>query len=84
MFEGSQNVPHFDQALQRVGGESNAFTNSDITNYYISLPANQLETAFWLESDRMLALDFSQKKLDVQKSVVIEEFKAALPQSALR
>ncbi|MEM6632556.1 MAG: pitrilysin family protein [Bacteroidota bacterium] len=75
MFEGSKHISHFDQALQRVGGSSNAFTNSDITNYYVSLPSNQLETAFWLESDRMLALDFSQKKLDVQKSVVIEEFK---------
>ena len=75
MFEGSKHIAHFDQALQRAGGESNAFTNSDITNYFVSLPSNQLETAFWLESDRMLELDFSEKKLDIQKSVVIEEFK---------
>lgn len=75
MFEGSTHIAHFDKALQRVGGESNAFTNSDITNYYISLPSNQIETAFWLESDRMLELDFSEKKLEIQKSVVIEEFK---------
>ena len=75
MFEGSKHIAHFDKALQRVGGESNAFTNSDITNYYVSLPSNQIETAFWLESDRMLELDFSEKKLEIQKSVVIEEFK---------
>jgi len=75
MFEGSKHVPHFDRSLQQVGGDSNAFTNSDITNYYVSLPANQLETALWLESDRMLELDFSQKKLEIQQSVVIEEFK---------
>ena len=75
MFGGSKNIPSYDTALQRVGGDNNAFTNNDITNYYLSLPANQLETAFWLESDRMLELDFSQKSLDVQKSVVIEEYK---------
>ncbi len=75
MFEGSKHIEHYDEALQRVGGQSNAFTNSDITNYYISLPANQLETGFWLESDRMLELDFSEEKLAIQKSVVIEEFK---------
>ncbi len=75
MFEGSKHIPSYDQPLQRVGGENNAFTSSDITNYYLSLPSNQLETAFWLESDRMLELNFSQEKLDIQKRVVIEEFK---------
>ena len=75
MFEGSQHIPQYDVPLQRVGGQNNAFTTSDITNYYLSVPANQLETGFWLESDRMLQLAFSQKKLDIQKSVVIEEYK---------
>lgn len=75
MFGGSKNVPDFDGPLQRVGGDSNAFTNNDFTCYYINVPSNQIETAFWLESDRMLELDFSPKNLDVQRSVVIEEFK---------
>lgn len=75
MFGGSVNVAEFDAELQVAGGENNAFTSNDITNYYITLPANNIETAFWLESDRMLSLDFSQKVLDVQKAVVIEEFK---------
>ena len=75
MFEGSVNIPHYDTELQKVGGDNNAFTSSDITNYYLSLPSNCLETAFWLESDRMLELAFSQERLDNQKSVVIEEFK---------
>lgn len=75
MFGGSKNIPSFDTPLQKVGGENNAFTTTDITNYYITLPANNLETAFWLESDRMLELAFSQKNLDVQKNVVCEEFK---------
>lgn len=74
MFGGSANIPVFDEQLERVGGENNAFTSNDITNYYITLPAENIETAFWLESDRMLSLAFSQKSLDVQKSVVIEEF----------
>lgn len=74
MFEGSVNIPSFDTPLQLVGGENNAFTNNDITNYYITLPKENLETAFWLESDRMLSLDFSEKKLEIQKNVVIEEF----------
>lgn len=74
MFGGSVNVPVFDEPLQRVGGENNAFTNTDITNYYVSLPANNLETACWLESDRMLALNFNPKSLEVQQNVVIEEF----------
>ena len=75
MFGGSVNIPSYDEPLQMVGGENNAFTNTDITNYYIQLPAENLETAFWLESDRMLSLDFSQKSLDVQKGVVVEEFR---------
>ena len=75
MFGGSKNIPVYDEPLQKVGGENNAFTNNDITNYYLTLPVNNLETGFWLESDRMMALDFSQKSLDVQKNVVVEEYK---------
>ncbi len=75
MFGGSVNIPDYDQPLQRVGGENNAFTSNDITNYYITLPSANIETAFWLESDRMLSLAFSKKSLDVQRAVVIEEFK---------
>ncbi len=75
MFGGSKNIPSYDTPLQKVGGENNAFTSPDITNYYITLPAVNLETAFWLESDRMMALSFDQKVLDVQQKVVIEEFK---------
>src|SRR6476661_3805205 len=75
MFGGSVNIPSYDEPLQRVGGENNAFTSNDITNYYITLPAVNLETAFWLESDRMLGLAFSDKSLDVQRNVVCEEFK---------
>lgn len=75
MFGGSVNIPKFDEPLQRVGGENNAFTNNDITNYYITLPAHNLETAFWLESDRMLSLAFSERSLEVQRHVVVEEFK---------
>ncbi|HSZ71886.1 MAG TPA: pitrilysin family protein [Cytophagaceae bacterium] len=75
MFGGSANIPSFDEPLQRVGGENNAFTSPDVTNYYTLVPAANIETAFWLESDRMLALSFDQKVLDVQKNVVIEEFK---------
>jgi zinc protease len=74
MFGGSVNVPDFDTPLQLVGGENNAFTNNDITNYYLTIPSENIETGFWLESDRMLELDFSQKNLDTQKSVVTEEF----------
>ncbi|MHC1704013.1 MAG: M16 family metallopeptidase [Tenuifilaceae bacterium] len=74
MFGGSINIPQFDTPLERTGGENNAFTNNDFTNYYITLPKENLETAFWLESDRMLSLAFSKKSLDVQKNVVIEEF----------
>lgn len=75
MFGGSVNIPSFDQPLEKAGGENNAFTNDDITNYYITLPKENLETAFWLESDRMLNLGFSKKSLEVQRQVVIEEFK---------
>ncbi|HNS29324.1 MAG TPA: pitrilysin family protein [Tenuifilaceae bacterium] len=74
MFGGSVNIPVYDEPLERAGGENNAFTSTDITNYYITVPRDNLETAFWLESDRMLSLDFSQRSLDVQKSVVVEEF----------
>jgi len=75
MFGGSINIPNFDTPLETAGGENNAFTNNDITNYYINLPASNLDTALWLESDRMMSLDFRQEPLDTQKSVVIEEFK---------
>ena len=75
MFGGSVNIPSYDEPLQRVGGENNAFTSNDITNYYITLPSANIETAFWLESDRMLSLAFSEKSLEVQRNVVIEEFK---------
>jgi zinc protease len=75
MFGGSVNIPNYDEPLQRVGGENNAFTTNDITNYYLTLPADNIETGFWLESDRMLSLAFSEKSLEVQRSVVIEEFK---------
>ncbi|RZL50272.1 MAG: insulinase family protein [Pedobacter sp.] len=75
MFGGSVNIPNYDEPLQRVGGENNAFTSNDITNYYITLPAENIETAFWLESDRMLSLAFSEKSLDTQRNVVMEEFK---------
>ena len=74
MFGGSINIPSYDEALQKVGGENNAFTSPDITNYYLTVPANNLETAFWLESDRMLSLAFDTKSLEVQRKVVIEEF----------
>src|SRR3989344_3422653 len=75
MFGGSVNIPNYDEPLQLVGGENNAWTSNDMTNYHLTLPANNLETAFWLESDRMLSLAFSDKSLEVQRNVVIEEFK---------
>jgi zinc protease len=75
MFGGSVHIPSFDEPLQRVGGENNAFTSPDITNYYLTVPAQNLETGFWLESDRMLGLSFDPKVLEVQRKVVIEEFK---------
>jgi predicted Zn-dependent peptidase len=75
MFGGSVNIPDYDEPLQVAGGENNAYTTNDLTNYYCQLPADNLETAFWLESDRMLSLAFSKKSLDVQRKVVCEEFK---------
>jgi len=75
MFGGSKNIPNYDSPLQRAGGENNAFTSNDITNYYLTIPTPNLETGFWLESDRMLELAFSKKSLEVQRNVVIEEFK---------
>lgn len=75
MFGGSINIPSYDEPLQKAGGENNAFTSNDFTNYYLTIPANNIETAFWLESDRMLSLAFNEKSLEVQRSVVIEEFK---------
>lgn len=75
MFGGSKNIPDYDEPLQRAGGENNAYTTNDLTNYYCQLPAENIETAFWLESDRMLSLGFSKKSLDVQRKVVSEEFK---------
>lgn len=75
MFGGSVNIPKYDEPLQKAGGENNAFTNNDFTNYYLTIPKNNIETAFWLESDRMLSLAFTKKSLNVQRQVVIEEFK---------
>lgn len=75
MFGGSVNIPNYDTPLQMAGGENNAFTNTDITNYYLTVPASNLETGFWLESDRMLSLSFNPTVLEVQRKVVIEEFK---------
>ncbi|MEC5147838.1 pitrilysin family protein [Chitinophaga sp. 212800010-3] len=75
MFGGSVNIPVYDEPLQMAGGENNAYTTSDLTNYYIQLPAENIETGFWLESDRMLSLAFGEKSLDVQRKVVSEEFK---------
>lgn len=75
MFGGSVNIPSYDEPLQMAGGENNAFTTNDLTNYYCQLPADNIETAFWLESDRMLSLAFSKKSLEVQRKVVCEEFK---------
>ncbi len=75
MFGGSVNIPDYDTHVQNAGGENNAWTNNDITNYYITLPRQNVETGFWLESDRMLSLDFNDKSLEVQRQVVIEEFK---------
>lgn len=74
MFGGTPSVPDFDHVVTEIGGESNAMTNNDFTQYYLTVPARYLETALWLESDRMRELDFSQRSLDVQKSVVTEEY----------
>jgi len=75
MFSGSKNIKDFDTPIQQAGGECNAFTNSDITNFYITIPVENIEIAFWLESDRMKSLSFSKRALNIQKKVVIEEFK---------
>ncbi|MBZ4189595.1 M16 family metallopeptidase [Niabella beijingensis] len=75
MFGGSVNIPEYDEPLQLAGGENNAYTSNDLTNYYIQIPKENIETAFWLESDRMLSLAFSEKSLEVQRKVVCEEFK---------
>ncbi|HQU99821.1 MAG TPA: pitrilysin family protein, partial [Bacteroidia bacterium] len=75
MFGGSINIPSYDEPLQKAGGDNNAFTSNDFTNYYLTIPANNIETAFWLESDRMLSLAFNEKSLEVQRNVVVEEFK---------
>jgi predicted Zn-dependent peptidase len=75
MFSGSVHAPDYDEPIQRAGGDNNAFTNTDITNFYVLLPAENLETALWLESDRMLQLNLSQRALDIQRKVVVEEFK---------
>lgn len=74
MFEGSVNISDYDTHMQAAGGDNNAFTNNDYTNYYLTIPKQNIETAFWLESDRMLQLDFSEEKLNIQKGVVIEEY----------
>lgn len=75
MFTGSRNVPDYDKVLQKAGAVNNAYTSQDLTHYYVIVPANNVETVFWLESDRMLAPAFRQQSLDIQKQVVIEEFK---------
>jgi len=75
MFGGTPAVPLFDVPVMMAGGENNAFTNNDITNYYITIPANNLETALWLEADRMRGLDLNEERLSNQKSVVTEEFR---------
>ena len=75
MFGGTPNVPMFDELVDMAGGQNNAFTSNDLTNYYINVPSTNLETALFLESDRMKGLSFTQESLDVQKQVVIEEFK---------
>lgn len=75
MFGGSVNIPDYDAPLQSAGGENNAWTNNDITNYYLTVPKSNVEIGFWLESDRMLELAFSEQSLEVQRGVVMEEFK---------
>jgi zinc protease len=75
MFGGSKHIPSYDEPLQKAGGDNNAYTSNDLTNYYLTLPKNNIETGFWLESDRMLELAFSKSSLEVQRNVVIEEFK---------
>ncbi len=75
MFSGSRNIPNYDRPVEKAGGDNNAWTNNDVTDYYLTLPAQNIEIAFWLESDRMLELAFSKESLEVQKQVVVEEFK---------
>ena len=75
MFGGSVNISNYDEVIEKAGGQNNAFTSNDITNYYITLPKENLEQAFRLESDRMLGLAFTPKSLEVQRQVVVEEFK---------
>jgi len=75
MFGGSANIPDYDTPVQESGGENNAWTTNDLTNYYITLPRQNIEVGFWLESDRMLGLAFSPESLEVQRQVVMEEFK---------
>lgn len=75
MFGGSVNIPDYDAPLQLAGGENNAWTNNDITNYYLTVPRQNVEIGFWLESDRMLSLDFNERSLEVQRGVVMEELK---------
>ena len=75
MFGGTENIRDFDTPLQNAGGDCNAWTNADVTNYYSTLPAHHIETALWMESDRMMSLDLSEKNLEVQRKVVMEEFK---------
>lgn len=75
MFGGSVHIPDYDTPLQQAGGENNAWINNDLTNYYLTVPRPNVETAFWLESDRMLELAFSEQSLEVQRGVVMEEFK---------
>jgi predicted Zn-dependent peptidase len=75
MFSGSRNIPNYDRPVEKAGGDNNAWTNNDVTDYYLTLPAQNIEIAFWLESDRMLELAFNQESLEVQKQVVVEEFK---------
>ena len=75
MFEGSVNIPDYDTHVQLAGGENNAWTNNDFTNYYLTVPCSNVETAFWLESDRMTGLALTEQSVEVQKGVVVEEFK---------
>ena len=75
MFGGSVHIPDYDAPLKLAGGENNAWTNNDITNYYLTVPKSNVEIGFWLESDRMLELAFSEQSLEVQRAVVMEEFK---------
>ena len=83
MFGGSVNIEDFETPLQMAGGENNAYTSNDVTNYYIQMPAENIETAFWLESDRMLSLAFDEKSLDVQRKVVCRRIQGTLYQQTI-